>query len=320
MTSHAVSLQELARIIRNTSSALISIAESSSTEVVPRASAISEVSRTLRRETKQLSESVSDPDVKILLSQISELLDREIATHGSSAPNAEHGAPLCAVVALSVQSLRKLKRLLNEALVDLSLPSPRRYLFDCGANVGQGVTAISAKLGCTRSWNVQCFEPNPFVIDRLKSALASLPIQTEVIEVAVWHEDCKRDLLLELQEDRREPFEARATGGASNILGTKFQRPEYLAPELMVAGPTVQCIDFTRHLAQLVTEADYVAVKFDCEGAELPILSKLVRTRELSLIDEIFVEWHGAMMGELEEERRLRRVLALSGTITHPWS
>jgi hypothetical protein len=68
----------------------------------------------------------------------------------------------------------------------------------------------------------------------------------------------------------------------------------------------VACFDFSRWLSDLRTShprPDVIVVKMDIEGAEVPVLQKMIEDGTDALIDELLVEWHGAGE-ELEETLR----------------
>merc|ERR1712087_560639 len=57
----------------------------------------------------------------------------------------------------------------------------------------------------------------------------------------------------------------------------------------------VECIDICQWMIYDMefSENDYVIIKLDVEGAEYPIINHIYQNNEcLSLIDEMFVEWH----------------------------
>jgi FkbM family methyltransferase len=56
---------------------------------------------------------------------------------------------------------------------------------------------------------------------------------------------------------------------------------------------TVRMIDFAEYLTKNFQLADYVAVKIDVEGGEYELFEHLLKTGAVSLLDELFVEWHG---------------------------
>jgi FkbM family methyltransferase len=60
-------------------------------------------------------------------------------------------------------------------------------------------------------------------------------------------------------------------------------------------GVEIPCIDFSKWLEvlKLKGKADEIFVKMDIEGAEVPVLEKMIADGTDALVDELLVEWHG---------------------------
>lgn len=56
----------------------------------------------------------------------------------------------------------------------------------------------------------------------------------------------------------------------------------------------VPCFDFSKWLEQF--RNDHVILKVDCEGAELPILTKMIQDDTDNIADLTMVEWHDGKM------------------------
>ena len=54
----------------------------------------------------------------------------------------------------------------------------------------------------------------------------------------------------------------------------------------------LECIDFSEFLINNFTSKDYIIVKLDIEGAEYDVLKKLIDSGVISLIEELYVEYH----------------------------
>merc|ERR1719195_1292054 len=57
-------------------------------------------------------------------------------------------------------------------------------------------------------------------------------------------------------------------------------------------GGKSQAIDFDRWIQETVKDTDFVVVKMDIEGAEHALLSKMMSSGTIELVDELFVECH----------------------------
>ncbi len=63
-------------------------------------------------------------------------------------------------------------------------------------------------------------------------------------------------------------------------------------------GVEVPCFDFSAWLQvlKLKSKAKEIFVKMDIEGAEVPILEKMIADGTDALVDELLVEWHGKVV------------------------
>jgi FkbM family methyltransferase len=159
---------------------------------------------------------------------------------------------------------------------------------DLGANVGS-VTLRLAATGAT----VHAFEPDPWAFARLSAA-------TEALANVVRHAAAVSDregaaLLHRYRAFARNP--ARGSAGSSIMGDARTHGGE------TVAVPCVDLVAFLRDLGRPVA-----LVKMDVEGAEVPILERLLDAPERKLIGALFVETHGGMYpGQLRRLARLRR-------------
>lgn len=73
-------------------------------------------------------------------------------------------------------------------------------------------------------------------------------------------------------------------------------------------GPDVACFDFSYWLSLLHGYGnDDVIVKMDVEGAEVPLLERMMADGTDQLVSELLVEWHGE---NTEEHERIEKQLA----------
>ena len=57
-------------------------------------------------------------------------------------------------------------------------------------------------------------------------------------------------------------------------------------------GTQIKSVDFSGFLGERFKQEDFIAVKMDIEGAEYPVLEKLISDNRLNYIDLLFVEFH----------------------------
>ena len=84
------------------------------------------------------------------------------------------------------------------------------------------------------------------------------------------------------------------------------------------SSTTVQCMDFSEFLREHFSPEDHVILKIDIEGGEYELLEKLLENGAISLVTELYVEWHWEIIDYPEEKHEdlVRRLRALGYPIT----
>jgi len=77
----------------------------------------------------------------------------------------------------------------------------------------------------------------------------------------------------------------------------------------------VRCIDFSRWIRRNFTRQDHIVVKMDIEGAEYPVLEKMVAEGSIDYVAELIVEFHWQMNDNLSQERHEALLAALDGRV-----
>lgn len=165
----------------------------------------------------------------------------------------------------------------SEPLVALR---PGDIAIDCGANVGQ-VTELLAWTGAT----VYAFEPNPHAFRRLQARFGRWP-NVVCINKGVWHEAKTMPLYLHV---RAEEDPVKWSNGSSLLPFKSNVRPDQAVMVDLVDLPA-----FLRHL-----DAPVRILKMDVEGAECPILERLLDEGLLRNISCVLVETHDDKIPEL---------------------
>lgn len=150
-----------------------------------------------------------------------------------------------------------------------------KYFLDCGYYVGRALQYYAPFLD--DSWNVIVFEPN-HKIDVL-SSLERFPFPVQWVDKAVWTEDGEVEFRLQGRDD------------SSHIDSIRLS----VDPKI-----TVPCMDFSKFIADLPEYAT-ICCSFDIEGAEFPVMRKMLEdgtAKRLALLD---VEFHHRLFPEKED-------------------
>ncbi len=157
---------------------------------------------------------------------------------------------------------------------------------DCGSNLGQGFDKISAEWKMDSTWNKYMFEPNQRCVNVLKSKYTDVTIFNK----AIWNKNCRRKLMIEYCAQTRQ-----WNGGASNVI----DEAEYIKPFYLLdykGDDDVDCVDFSEFLSSTFTKDDNIVLKMDVEGAEFPVLDKMIADGTMLMVKYLYIEWHARLL------------------------
>lgn len=175
---------------------------------------------------------------------------------------------------------------------------------DCGANVGT-VTAVLARTGAT----VHAFEPNPDAFAALSRRFVGAP-HVELHRKAVLDSAGSVRLHLHVDADR-DPVGASV---GSSVLPFKGNVDDSNFVE-------VEAVDLAEFVLGL--ERPVKVVKIDVEGAECPIVNRLIDAGAIERVGTVLVELHDHHIPALRDEyaqlrERLERE-GLTGRVLTDW-
>lgn len=161
----------------------------------------------------------------------------------------------------------------------------QKYLIDCGAHNGKAIKSFMATKKDASDYIIHAFEPNPYVS---KNYGDNVIVHNE----AVWVED--GTVSLYVTKDKK------GSPSATLYKKKKTGRLDRKHPK------DVSCIDFSRWLNDTVNSEDYVIVKMNMEGAEYPVLEKMIEDTNIGLVDVLYVKFHAKKIKHpLEDHNKL---------------
>jgi len=119
-------------------------------------------------------------------------------------------------------------------------------------------------------YKIYAFEPNPNMLPELRKKVGNI----EIIESAAWVDDNGTEFAVDTTET---PIGSTVMSSKKNIWDN-FEKIK------------VATIDFSNWLKQF--KGDHVVIKMDIEGAEFPVLRKMIDDGTITIADKIFVEFH----------------------------
>lgn len=145
---------------------------------------------------------------------------------------------------------------------------------DLGAYNGDTYLHFINKKADADSYKVYLFEPNPRFASNLTKLRKSFPHIVEYSTKAAWTSDGERKFALDHNE---------LAYGSTLMEG---KRKAWQAFDKV----TVETFDFPTWTNQF--KEDYLIVKMDIEGAEFPILEKMLKDGSITNINELWCEFH----------------------------
>tara|TARA_R110002051_G_scaffold68129_2_gene122806 strand:- start:8182 stop:8799 length:618 start_codon:yes stop_codon:yes gene_type:complete len=146
-----------------------------------------------------------------------------------------------------------------------------KYFIDCGAHCGESILTAKQRFG--NDINVISFEPVPGLAKQLQEIHKDDPT-VHIQNSAVWIND----------EIKKFHLSEEYTDGSSLLNSLNNLRNNHYLD--------IPCFDFSSWIAKTFSEEDYIILKLDIEGAEYEVLNKLIEDKNISLINELWGEWH----------------------------
>lgn len=165
----------------------------------------------------------------------------------------------------------------------------KKIFIDCGTNMFQGFEYFANKFNIDSTWECYSFEANPDIFLNSKEKYNSLIGSGYNIEhknIAVTTFDGKVKINCHISDQHN--------GEASNILLNPPQRDIRHNVDILYkkTDEYVECIDFVKFLKSIYIPQSYILIKMDIEGAEFDILDSILEKLDLSIISDIYVEFH----------------------------
>lgn len=150
----------------------------------------------------------------------------------------------------------------------------RKIFVDLGAYDGDSIRYFMSRPDA-REYDIYAFEPNRKFHQQLADLWLEYPNIVLLSQEAAWIEDTQ----LEFAVDQAE------SPMGSTLMPGKVEMWDKSVKQ------TVQAFDFPTWLEQFADD-DYVIVKMDCEGAEFPILYKMLKDGNITVMNELWCEFH----------------------------
>jgi len=143
----------------------------------------------------------------------------------------------------------------------------RKVFIDCGYSDGGSTKFFRKHHPQSNEFEIFAFECDPNVDTPELPGVA-------IINAGIWIADGKRRFYLS-PGDGSSFFKRKKTG------------------KLNIKMPvSVNIIDFSKWIMSNFKKEDYIIVKMNVEGAEYPVLRKMINDGSIKYIDRLYIQWH----------------------------
>lgn len=196
----------------------------------------------------------------------------------------------------------------------------KKIFIDCGTHMFQGFKNFASKFNIDESWDCYSFEANPITYELSKGEhLALLNNGFNIVHKNIAISD--KDGFIKINHDVAE----NGTGQGSNILSSPPSVDKLWGHKLEYLDKDVEvpCIDFVGFIKNIYNDGDYILIKMDIEGSEFHVLDAMLNNLDLSIVNDIYVEFHERFFDNQDEyvikKDLYKKAFLNSGTTIHEW-
>jgi FkbM family methyltransferase len=179
-----------------------------------------------------------------------------------------------------------------------------KYFIDCGSHHGEKIKKFIDLYKIGQEWKIYSFEPNKESYNILKS-IDNGGYDINPLNAGIWKFDGE---LLFNPETTQKHLGGKNDGEVSTFMNLDNWRIKHSGNP--GAGDfndsyKIDVVNLSRFLKEL-DDPEYVLLKMDIEGSEYDVLRHLISESSISIINDLYVEFHDwAMLSEDSNSTRL---------------
>lgn len=147
----------------------------------------------------------------------------------------------------------------------------KKVYLDCGGYRGQTLAAFRELYRDADEYEIHIFEPNVLISRKYSEG-------TTFHNVAIWTKDGKKKLYI--------------NGKKKNASGSSVFKNITTGNLIKDKPLVVRCIDFCKWIRENFSKQDYIIIKMNIEGAEYPILKKMIKDGSIEYVNMLYVSFH----------------------------
>ena len=172
---------------------------------------------------------------------------------------------------------RLVRKIISPIILSIKSLNKKSVFLDCGAY--DGCSALKAATLYPFIDQIISFEADTRMWRKEASAVATL------MPFAVWTENKEIEFQIIIKNKYGTNF-----AGAGSLINKKMEFNNVAHQKTKIIK--TQAIDITEWILKNYSIKDNVILKLDIEGAEYPILKKLIEKEVYKLVNLLYIEWH----------------------------
>lgn len=160
----------------------------------------------------------------------------------------------------------------------------KKIFIDCGFHLGEGLKEFTDILNIDSTWEIYAFEANPAC--DISNKIPDLPYNVTAFNNAVWVHGNG----VVFNQENNNASNSPTLNSTSHLDGWGSCVSDLQSSHTYDNQIYVGSIDFPLWIQQF--KGNEVYCKMDIEGAEFPVLRRMVELGSISFVKELWVEWH----------------------------
>jgi FkbM family methyltransferase len=185
-----------------------------------------------------------------------------------------------------------------------------KYFLDLGGHHGEGMMHFIDEYKIDKDWIIYSFEPNKLSFDVLKD-IKYKDCNIIPINKGIW----VKDTVLKFRpETTSESYGKNDDGAGSTFIGLNdwnINNDNNSGAGTFNKTYDIEVIDISSFIREL-SDVEFLLIKMDIEGSEYSVLRKMIDDDTISVVNDIYVEFHDWAMNSQNEQTTNELILEIT--------